>query len=157
MAGVEPISGAAPSRRILTAGPSPARASCNAGAFDLEDERGNVCGEAKGLKVPVAQAASGIECRFEHTARRRTRHFERDRLDTSVGSRTARPPAVPVAQLDRANRQRPSDCFFEEAAHQRGVVTVAEDTGQRAQQFAECGSSIALPWKERRRHCWFGR
>ena len=84
MAGVEPISGAAPSRRILTAGPSPARASCTRARSISRTNAATMCGEAKGLKVPVAQAASGIERRFEHTARRRTRHFERDRLDTSV-------------------------------------------------------------------------
>ena len=69
-------------------------------AFDLEDERGDVRGEAEHLKIPFAERGARVEGRFEHARRRAvdTRHFE--------ARSTRRPPTCPrrsaIVQRPRA-------------------------------------------------------
>ena len=80
------MSGAAPSRRVLTAGPSPARASWTRARSISSTNAATCAARPSSLKIPFAQTASGIERRFEHAAAVLTRHFERDRLDAGAGS-----------------------------------------------------------------------
>jgi hypothetical protein len=122
-------------------------------SLDLEDKRADVRGRTEHLEIPVAEAASRIECRFKQTARRRiaARNFERNRLDPAATREPARPPAVRLAQLDGTHRDDPLQHFLERAAHQRDVRVLVQEPREAGQHLGERLTTVALAAGDRLR------
>ena len=150
IAGAEPISGAAPSRLGRRFGRRPARTSC-VRLRSISSTSAPMCAaSAEHLKIPLAEAAAGIERRLQHVRHRSVaaRHFQCDRLRSCGTLRMHGPPVARLAQLHRSHGHDASQRLLERAAHQRKVGAPIQRPRDRRQQITKRPASIALSGRE---------
>ena len=140
MTPVDPISGAAPSRRSRFGLSRPARASCMRDRSISSTSAPEVRGRSQHLKVPVAETAAGIERDFEQSLRRgiRSWHFERDRLGARR-VRSASPSAADLAQVHAPHRHHSAQA--PSRTRRASTTRRDDDRGARASAASRSGTA----------------